>query len=168
MKEFRNPNQLEVALNLVPVIDLLSTLTLFLLVVASWVDVRLLNLDARTPAQTILGNKSSPNPPSRAASDPLAKPELRVMLSPPRCRFVWSRKSPHYSLQTTIPCSSDSEALDAVKRYGQANVPEPKTKALVQTADTFAYSTLVSAVDTLRTKGFLAGISLERLDSHHP
>ncbi len=123
-------NKMNVDLNLVPFIDLLSTLTLFLLVTAVWYQV------AAIPASVESSGKAS------VSNTPKPKLEVRVTKS---------------GFQLSWPGSKQSLGLDFPKLQAviKAGLNKNKlTMASVSADDNVDYSLVIQAIDNVKNTGF--------------
>lgn len=132
-------NKLDTELNLVPFIDLLSTLVLFLLVTAVWLQI------AAIPA--------SVDSKGKAVVSDTPQSKLVVHLTPAGFQLTWPanvagkisglpRKAGAYDLERLIVATSP-----VVKS-------NPSALAAVSAEDTVDYGWVVQTIDALKTAGF--------------
>ncbi len=133
-------NKLDVELNLVPFIDLLSSLVLFLLLTAVWLQVSVV------PASVDSKGKSTV-----AAVD---RPKLTVRVSPAGYSLEWPGAFQGKRLPTLVPRKNgayDPMGLAAVIRVAAKSATLPMST--VSGDDTVPYGAVVQAVDAIKAEG---------------
>ena len=138
----RDESKLNVELNLVPFIDLLSSLVLFLLVTAVWLQV------GTIPASVESTGKA------RFASN--EETRLTVRLTPQGFQLSWpSAISAKLKLPKTV--AKVGNAFD-LSKLEEALLLFPKSKtmplAAVTSEDSVEYGLVVETIDTLKKSGF--------------
>ena len=138
-------SKLDVELNLVPFIDLLSTLTLFLLVTAVWLQV------AAIPASVDSKGQSSSATP---------KPKLGVRLTAGGMQLSWPSSVRGPSSVGRKGSGYDVERLQAV--LTPIAKSHPNLMAAVSSEDTVEYGWVVQAIDAAKNAGMKSvALSLE-------
>jgi len=135
--------RVNVDLNLVPFIDLMSVCIIFLLITAVWTQVSMIQLGS-----SIYSKKTSEEP---IKPPPFSEVILRVDVQDKGFRVVLGKDI------TPIPRRSDGsynqEALIEALGKAKARYPE-KTDGVVSVADDVSYQHLVSAMDALLISEF--------------
>ena len=133
-REGSGGNKLDTELNLVPFIDLLSTLTLFLLLTVVWVQI------AAIPASVDSKGKSSVS-----ATD---QSKLLVRVTARSYELTW----PTAFAELNLPRSTTS--LDSLTRLVAATLKSGKPlPASVSGEDSAAYGSIVQTLDALKNAG---------------
>jgi biopolymer transport protein TolR len=138
----RNVN---VELNLVPFIDLMSVLITFLLITAVWSQVSMIQLGSSIYGKKNEQNKEPPPPPPPHADIP-----LRLDVKVDGFRLVVGTQ------RFQIPKAStgyDAEALAGYLKKVKADYAE-KVDAVITVDDEVAYEFLILGMDTLNQNGF--------------
>lgn len=140
-----------VDLNLVPFIDLLSTLVLFLLVTTVWMQVSMLPIG--------VGVKSSPSVGTNQPSKPLARVELRV--TPTEMQLKWPATITAFP--KAVARTNESENLSEIQKIlSSARKDFPELTAAVSAEQTVSYGLVVRTIDTARTAGLSSvGLAME-------
>lgn len=126
-------------LNLVPFIDLLSTLVLFLLVSAVWLQVSVI------PAST---QKSG-----EASTSPLKSNEdatVRIFLSTTAVEILWPQSLG--SLTETLDKTGDKFPWDSLKASLEKNAAQMKM-AYLSSDDKIPYGQVIQALDQIKASG---------------
>lgn len=133
-------------LNLVPFIDLLSTLVLFLLVSAVWMQVSVI------PASTQKSGEATVSP-TKVSDDAT----VRIYLSPSAIEILWPQSLG--SLTETLENSDGKFPWDALKASLEKNAPQMKT-AYLSSDDKIPYGQVIQALDQIKASG-LQTVSLK-------
>jgi biopolymer transport protein TolR len=131
--------KLNVELNLVPFIDLLSTLVLFLLVTAVWMQI------SAIPAAVQSKGKS--------AASPAIQKTLQIRLTPKGYSLVWPAVLS--SLPSTIKNVQTGYNLELLAGIIKAN-SEKISSASVSAEDSVNYGEVIQAIDTAKMNGVSA------------
>ncbi len=135
-------NKLNVELNLVPFIDLLSSLTLFLLVTAVWIQV------GTIPASVESSGKA------RASS---TANYLTVHLTPAGFQLTWPNSVSHSSALPRSIATNHGE-FDFIK-LEKVLLVASKSKTLppaaVSSEDSVEYGKVVETIDSMKKSGFI-------------
>ena len=131
-----------VDLNLVPIIDLMSVLIIFLLITAVWTQVSMIQIGS-----SIYGKKTSEDKP-----DPPPKAEIpfRVDVRGDGYRVVIGRNEMRFP---KINGAYDQDKLMAEVKKIKELYPE-KNDAVITVQDELPYETLIGGMDALLTGGF--------------
>lgn len=131
-----------VDLNLVPIIDLMSVLIIFLLITAVWTQVSMIQIGS-----SIYGKKTSDDKP-----DPPPKAEIpfRVDVRGDGYRIVIGRNEMRFP---KIKGAYDQDKLMAEVKKIKELYPE-KNDAVITVQDELPYETLIGGMDALLTGGF--------------
>lgn len=131
-------SRLSTDLNLVPFIDLLSTLVLFLLVTAVWLQVSVVPAATQKPEQ------------GQVANAPPVTEYVRIRLTPQGLLLRWPESLQMAEKEMSLPynfAELSQQLKDALKK-------SPSLKASVAADDTVEYAKVISAIDNVRGSGF--------------
>lgn len=131
-----------VDLNIVPFIDLMSVLIIFLLITAVWTQVSMIQIGS-----SIYGKKTAQE---RSEPPPKAEIPFRLDVRENGYRIILGRQS------TDVPKSNgkyDDQALVEKLKEVKELYPE-KVDAIVTVLDELPYETLIKGMDALLTAGF--------------
>lgn len=138
-----NKRSANVDLNIVPFIDLMSVLIIFLLITAVWTQVSMIQIGS-----SIYGKKTAQE---RSEPPPKAEIPFRLDVRENGYRVLLGRQT------TTVPKTADGkyddEALVAKLKEFKELYPE-KVDAVVTVLDELPYETLIKGMDALLTAGF--------------
>ena len=131
-----------VDLNLVPIIDLMSVLIIFLLITAVWTQVSMIQIGS-----SIYGKKTSEDKP-----DPPPKAEIpfRVDVRSDGYRVIIGRQEVRFP---KLNGAYDQDKLMAEVKKIKELYPE-KNDAVITVQDELPYETLIGGMDALLTGGF--------------
>lgn len=137
--------RVNVDLNLVPFIDLMSVLITFLLITAVWTQVSMIQIGS-----SLYGKKSDsqPNP------EPPPKADLVLKVDVKSQGYILTVGTQVISIPRVAQDYDEATLLNQLKRVKELN-PE-KTDAVVAVSDELEYNQLVRTMDNLLLAGFSA------------
>jgi len=138
-----NSKKVNVDLNLVPFIDLMSVCIIFLLITAVWTQISMIQLGS-----SIYSKKTSEEP---IKPPPFSEVILRVDVQDKGFRFVLGKDI--MSIPRSSDGSYDQEALIEELGKAKARYPE-KTDGVVSVADDVSYQHLISTMDAFLISEF--------------
>jgi biopolymer transport protein ExbD len=165
----RGKRSLDLEIPLVPFIDLLCSLIVFLLMTAVWSQIARLELKQ--------GNAAPPDPTQTATPEPNKQKDLRVELHEKGFTIVEDNKIETPILCTASPCNKmekvkdkDGKEVDELKGFYDFVALETKlkefktanpdqTNLIVISADTVPYQEVIKTMDTCLVAG-LEGLSV--------
>lgn len=136
--------KLAVDLNLVPFIDLMSILVIFLLLTAVWIQSSMLNIDS-----SVYGKKNSDfTPPPKSQ----IKKDVPFVLSivPQGYRVAFAGKK--MLIQKTARGYNSEELLEVLTGFKAQN--PKKEDVVLSVSDQLPYSEMISGIDVLLSAGF--------------
>ena len=165
----RGKRSLDLEIPLVPFIDLLCSLIVFLLMTAVWSQIARLELKQ--------GNAAPPDPTQTATPEPDKEKDLRVELHEKGFTIVEDNKIETPILCTATPCNKlekvkdkDGKELEELMSFYDFTMLETKlkefktanatqTKIIVVSADSVPYQEVIRTMDTCLVSG-LEGLSV--------
>jgi len=165
----RGKRSLDLEIPLVPFIDLLCSLIVFLLMTAVWSQIARLELKQ--------GNAAPPDPTQTPKPDEIKQKDLRVELHEKGFTIVEDNKIETPILCTATPCNKlekvkdkDGKEIDDLKSFYDFTTLETKlkefktanpdqTNLIVISADTVPYQEVIKTMDTCLVAG-LEGLSV--------
>ncbi len=136
--------RVNIELNLVPVIDLMSVLITFLLITAVWTQVSMIQMGASTLGKKFDAQPSTPPPPG-------AEIVLRLDVKPTGYTLVVNTQT------IQIPLMADKQFDEPTLQTNLENVRKTyplKEDAILQVADELPYDRLIVTMDLILKTGF--------------